>query len=295
MEQENTKIMDAAGEILAELGRTDEAKQMLLRSIQLAPDGPADKYLNLAQLMDGQAALAMYRRGIDILNSRRQLCGETSSEAASLCKSLSTALCACAEIFMTDLCDEPNAEAQCEDFLQRAVAVTTPENPNPEPLQAIANLRLRQNRRDDAATYMQRTMQVLRSYGEEDEKPNGAFRTVTAKLLIELKQYDDAVEVLDALLEEDEDDPQLHYLLGTCYFDAPDHDYPLALEAFEKSLSLLVKMPRVDDRILQDVEERIQATKDAIQNEPPPTSEPQPMEDGDDDDEDQDDEDEAMQ
>lgn len=66
--------------------------------------------------------------------SRHQLCG---------------AYCSVAELYLTDLCFEENAENDCESALQAALQLDTPTSP-PDAVQAMANLRLSQNRVDEA-------------------------------------------------------------------------------------------------------------------------------------------------
>jgi len=65
-------------------------------------------------------------------------------------RQLCRAYCSIAELYLTDLCYEPDAESQCESSLQSALALDDP-NATPDALQAMANLRLSQeNRRIEA-------------------------------------------------------------------------------------------------------------------------------------------------
>jgi len=71
-------------------------------------------------------------------NFRRQLCG---------------AYCSVAELYLTDLCFEPNAEKDCESALDAALLLDDPQS-SPDAVQAMANLRLSQNRGLEAVTYI---------------------------------------------------------------------------------------------------------------------------------------------
>ncbi len=71
--------------------------------------------------------------------TKRQLCG---------------AYCSVAELYLTDLCFEPNAEAECESSLQAAVKLDDPTSSSPDAIQAMANLRLSQNRGEEAIPLM---------------------------------------------------------------------------------------------------------------------------------------------
>lgn len=85
-------------------------------------------------------------------------------------RQLCSAHCSVAELYLTDLCDEPNAEANCEKELESALkldeisskfyadtcknGITDNENqltvPPPDALQTMANLRMSQSRPQDA-------------------------------------------------------------------------------------------------------------------------------------------------
>ena len=60
---------------------------------------------------------------------------------------VSTACCAAAEIFMTDLCDDEDAEIQCSSWLERAMS-TDPTNP--EVFRVLADLRMCQEKPEEA-------------------------------------------------------------------------------------------------------------------------------------------------
>ena len=74
---------------------------------------------------------------------RRQLCG---------------AYCSVSELYLTDLCCEPNAEQNCESALQTALELDDPQS-SPDAVQAMANLRLSQNKGVEAVSY------ILDAYG----------------------------------------------------------------------------------------------------------------------------------
>lgn len=71
----------------------------------------------------------------------RQLCG---------------AYCSVAELYLTDLCYEENAESQCEFYVTEALKLIDPSDGQPlvDALQAAASLRLSQQRGEEAARFM---------------------------------------------------------------------------------------------------------------------------------------------
>ena len=111
-EPNNTVAMDGMGLIYLEMGQVDQAKQMFLQSIRVAPLTGHEKYLNLAQLSISAESVEYYKKGIQILeidiadktktmnnNTNREQIEEELSELKS---SVSSAYCAIVEVYLTD-------------------------------------------------------------------------------------------------------------------------------------------------------------------------------------------------
>ena len=88
--------------------------------------------MSLGQLFDGQQSLQLYRQGITILTTK-------VAENPELRHDLSSAYCAVADLFMTDLCDESDAEAECSKAIECAIEA---EETNPEAWQTKARLQI---------------------------------------------------------------------------------------------------------------------------------------------------------
>ena len=73
-----------------------------------------------------------------VKDTRRQLCG---------------AHCSIAELYLTDLCYDPEAEAHCETSLKSALALDDGDGP-PDSMQGMANLCLSQGRGTEAVRYI---------------------------------------------------------------------------------------------------------------------------------------------
>lgn len=239
---DDTSVMDAAAEVAFELGDEATARQLFERSVALAPEASAAKWMYLAQMQDGMEARGSYERGVVIMRREERdlaaalsgsaaaaaaaaeggagvdaimgdVCGQRADLAAQLRlvqRHIASALCSISELFMTDLCMEDGAEQECEKYLQEAVAV---DSTGAEPLQALANMRVSQGRNADAVECMTRVAHILEEL-EDEELPPPTFRVVTAKLLIELAMDADAVNVLDCLLAEDDTNVEVLYLYG---------------------------------------------------------------------------------
>lgn len=105
----------------------------------MEPDTGAEKYMALGQLCEGRQALDLFQKAMGILTAEGPS-GETA-------RTLSSLYCSAAELYMTDLCMEVNAEEHCEEFLKRAQAVC-PENY--EVLQTRANMKMSQSKCEEA-------------------------------------------------------------------------------------------------------------------------------------------------
>lgn len=65
--------------------------------------------------------------------------------------------CSLAELYMTDLCEETDAEDCCEKYVEAALN----ESPNSyEAFQTLANMRLSQNRSEEAAEALAKSIQL---------------------------------------------------------------------------------------------------------------------------------------
>jgi len=115
--------------------------------------------LYLGQLSTSKDALGAFGRAIDDLKECVALLDASIKNGSSemgLQNSLVVtrhqlcgAYCSVAELYLTDLCFEENAENDCESALQAALQLDESTSP-PDAVQAMANLRLSQNRVDEA-------------------------------------------------------------------------------------------------------------------------------------------------
>jgi Tfp pilus assembly protein PilF len=168
LQPSNTDIMDELSPILAELHCEDEAKQILLKSCELAPGVNPTKWMYLAQMQNGHEALASYEKGVAILQSegaKAEAAGDTKEAtdyAMHIRKQMCSTLVSMAELFMTDLCMEEIAEARCEELLKSALAF---DSESPEPIQATANMRMSQHRVEEAGQLLDQTYAKLCACG----------------------------------------------------------------------------------------------------------------------------------
>ena len=89
----------------------------------------------------------------------------------------------------------------------------------------MANLRLSQSRPDDAAQMLDQAVERLKACVGDHGRSTRTFefRIETAKLLIEVEKVEPAAAVVQQLLQEDDENVELWYLLGYCYHQLQDY------------------------------------------------------------------------
>lgn len=144
----------------------------------------AGLHFYIGQLCEGKDGLDAYRQGIEYLqksleerekhpgDDEDRMDGQDDSEKQTdpttllqnTRKQLSAGFCSVAELYLTDLCYEDNAEHECETYIQQALNLTDAADGEPlvDALQTAANLRLSQSRGMEAVDYILRAFEKIR-------------------------------------------------------------------------------------------------------------------------------------
>ncbi|KAI5855684.1 hypothetical protein BZA05DRAFT_389342 [Tricharina praecox] len=234
--------LELLAEIHVELGDVATAYTLYTRAATLDPNGAhesaggsgPEKFLWLAQLCPegGAAAVRWYTTGVEALQRLVALRdggvvgGAAQKELVErgLERKLVSALCGLAEIYMSDLCMDADAEARCEAYVTQAL-LAVPDSA--EALQTLASVRISQQRVQDAVAALERAVGAWKELeAESPEMPSYAARISQARLLIETEQYETAVEVLERLQAEDDQLPDLWYLGGWTLFLLGERERP---------------------------------------------------------------------
>ncbi|KAL1878675.1 hypothetical protein Daus18300_001950 [Diaporthe australafricana] len=247
LENDDTRACAAhmlLGEINVELGEIDTARAHFLDAAKLDEDGALaeelgggpEKFNWLAQLSEEggadsvgwfEKAAACLRAEIQALEaaaaearrkgSAHRTAEEEIEKAATEKKhKLSETLCAVAEVYMTDLSWEEDAEARCEALITEATMLA-PELP--DAWQTVANVRVSQSRRDDAVAALERSMALWTDLEPEDPGvPPFPSRVGLTRLLIECDLQQKAVEVCDRLVLDDDGSVESWYLGGMAHY-----------------------------------------------------------------------------
>ncbi|KAI9738546.1 MAG: hypothetical protein M1818_005443 [Claussenomyces sp. TS43310] len=222
--------LNLLGEIHVEFGDIDAARQSFLQAANIDPNGEmpevlgggAEKFLWLAQLSEdggadsvewfGMGASTLRRQIQNILNTTTVATVETEMILEEKRRKLALALCGIVEVYMTDLSWEEDAEQKCEALVTEATMVAPGFA---EPWQTLASVRISQVKIHDAKAALTRSLELWKDLPPEDEKvPEFPTRVSLARLLMEAEMEDDAIEVLERLVGEDDSSVEVWYLGG---------------------------------------------------------------------------------
>jgi len=221
--------LNLLGEITVEHGDAEKARGWFERAITVDPRGEvpeeqgggADNFLWLAQLSEegGEDSVQWFRKGAEVL--RRQLRegdGVEAEEAREEKKAkLASALCGVAEVYMTDLSwDDGEAESQCDKAMAEALQIA-PENV--EVLQTLASVRISQLRKDEARKHLAKSLSLWKDLEPDDpDIPAFPTRISLSRLLMEADMEEEAMDVLERLVSEDDQSVEAWYLGGWCQY-----------------------------------------------------------------------------
>lgn len=261
LDKDDTDTMDALADALVQCGRGDEARPLLETSARLQPDRNPAKWFYLAQLQHSEDALRSLNSGVDALLR----VGDHSDPAVRA--QLGKAFASVAELFLTDLCFAPDAERRCEEAVEQSL------RHHPEGIDgrlALTSLRLSQSRTPEAALTVEQVfhdvmavrqrlaqrsiIQEMQSSMEEVdvEAVESDVCLALAKLLLECAASKPdlllaAAELLEDLLLDDDEQPEVHYLLGVALAGEFPEDPTPAAEHFEAARALLERQPNEED------------------------------------------------
>lgn len=223
------RALNLLGLLYVEDGEIAEARSFFQRAAQIDKDGVMDdkigggpeKFLFLAELSEqgGQDTVKWFDRGASALRKQIQdlaAIGNKSSEQKVAYeekqKKLGGVLCAVAEVYMTDLSWEEDAEQRCETLVTEAMMIAPG---SPETWQTVANVRISQERTDEARTALKRSIELWQDLVPEDPAvPDFPTRIALARLLLETEMMEDALVVLERLVMDDDESIEAWYLGG---------------------------------------------------------------------------------
>ncbi|KXH31396.1 TPR domain-containing protein [Colletotrichum simmondsii] len=229
--------LNLLGQISIEMGEVDEARAYFLRAVELDPEGALDerigggpeKFLWLAQLSEegGQDSVNWFDKGAQSLRGQIQALVDVGDEKRSAeqgtaleekKQKLGGTLCAVAEVYMTDLSWEADAEQRCEALVTEA-GLVAPDSA--ETWQTVANVRISQEKIDEARAALTRSLELWVDLPPLDPNvPAFPTRISLVRLLLEVEMEQEAIEVLERLVGDDDQSVEAWYLGGWALFIA---------------------------------------------------------------------------
>ncbi|KAL9651646.1 hypothetical protein ABK040_001591 [Willaertia magna] len=263
------------GEIYLEQGDPLNATVFLKQAIQSNPQH-FPSYMYLGQVSQGKTSVDYFSKGLILIeeavknqNNNQQIPIE------ELQKLYIQGLCSICELYMTDLCFEPNAEQECERCVELAKNMyqTTPlEQWDIHLLQTLSHLRMCQNKPEEGKVMMQVVAKNIIDEGNrlKEEQTgysemlnNYDFKLSTSKNLIELQMYQEAKEILEQLKENFDEVVDLWYLLGICHDCLGKTE--IGIQCIERALKVGKKVQE-DGMFLKEVKEELNLMKEKLKN-----------------------------
>ncbi|KAM0666584.1 hypothetical protein ACQRIU_004439 [Beauveria bassiana] len=253
-------------------GEVEEARSFFQRAANIDKNGEMDekvgggpeKFLFLAELSEegGQDTVEWFDRGATALRKQIQnldsISNKTPEQQAAYDekqKKLGGVLCAVAEVYMTDLSWEEDAEQRCEALITEAMMIAPGSS---ETWQTVANVRISQERNDEARTALKRSLELWRDLAPEDPAvPDFSTRIALARLLLETEMMEDALVVLERLVTDDDESIEAWYLGGWALYlageklrdakgstngDGPSEDLKTAWKSSRRWLAQCLKL-----------------------------------------------------
>ncbi|PSK77022.1 hypothetical protein CJJ07_003138 [Candidozyma auris] len=246
---DDPRLLEVFGECLLEANDVEAAYNVLQKAVSSDPDGSlgVDKFLYLGQIIGGSdgiehinVALAKLQEQLEkvvdnsgtddtVLVELAKLYPSTEDLAGHLIKKLNQGIFAEIEIWMTDLCMEPEAEEQCDKLISHSLSL---DETNPEAHSHLASIRISQQKNDEAREALQRSWELFQAkkqaLEESHDKGDGVDASLEyvelvqpllglSRFAIELEMYDVAPSIAASVAEINDN------ALDAFYYEALAH------------------------------------------------------------------------
>ena len=238
----NCEILDLLGEIYLNIDNFKGAKKMLEKSISLQPNNNPDKYTDYAQLLeDPLQRVESYKKAIELYINNLKT-EKNKKKILEIKESIASSFSSIASLYMTtDLCDDPNAENICENSIKEAL------NYFPESIDALlqlSNLRILRKKDKEAKNAMYKILEKLKNIEEKQDEnlPERDMLINLSQNFAELKLFQDAIYVINLILNKDDEDIECYYLLAV--YQDEYRNFFSAMESLEKFNALYIKIQK---------------------------------------------------
>ncbi|QHS72368.1 Acl4p SPAR_D03670 [Saccharomyces paradoxus] len=229
---DNVILNEVFADAYLDNGQVEKAYPILARACELDPEGQIggpDKFFTMGQIMGGQDGVSIITRGIMNISN----IGETLTN--DHVEKIVGGLLSMIEIWMTDLCMEPNAEEQCEELIQKAMELT--EGKSPETWSTLGSIKISQQKFGEAYEAFSQAWNFfdlkkqeigsgINGNGDATQRTSLQSEYVDllqpllslTKMCLEVGAYEVALKVIAAVRDIDEDNIEGYYLEGFTYY-----------------------------------------------------------------------------
>ncbi|KAA8909987.1 hypothetical protein TRICI_004290 [Trichomonascus ciferrii] len=211
----NVVILQTLGEAYVEIGEPANAYALFEKAAELDGEGKQggfEKFLWLGQLNGDRIGLGWYEAGLNGL--REQYSNATEEDdVAFLKKKISQGLCGMIEIWMTDLCMEPEAESMCDKLITEALMVDDSEAEN---WSVLGSIRISQQRNDEAKDALNKSFELYNSRQLGNDEVPALIRL--CQNMLEMQLLEHTVELTLKTIRLDDNIIEVYYLNGLAHF-----------------------------------------------------------------------------
>ncbi|XP_022080015.1 probable assembly chaperone of rpl4 isoform X2 [Acanthaster planci] len=249
------------------------------RAIVLSPESGYSKYMYMGQLFEGEEAVQYFVKGIELMEKEREkqdkqpeaACAEEDSQTDPVTDGdIARAYCSMAEIYLTDSCFAEDAEEKCKECIDKAIDT---DSDSAEAYQVLASYWLSKEDKEQAKKSIEKSLSLwlpkMKALEEEEVNMEGSNfdpvnpcplnyqnRIGTAKILMELEMNEQAEEILEGLLQEDDQVVQVWYMLGLINVEKTGEDHKAPARFFLNMAKKLYQKIKCDDeQVLLHTEE----------------------------------------
>jgi len=236
----NLDALDLYVKAAMDKGDSTLAIKALKHAISIDPK-TSHRWMDLGQIQSGVTALKCYRQGVSAMeNQLKKAGGVDAKNCDGLRREIASGFASIAELFMTDLCDEPGAEQECEKALASAMRASTQ---SATAQYGCANLRFIQGRSKDAEPHLKACVHIIEKVGDDGELTY-EFKMSVAELCLEMGKAEEAADIVERLLSENDRIVQVWYFAALCYNALNEVD--IASQYLTRAVDMLKKSPEPD-------------------------------------------------
>lgn len=287
IEPNNADVLDEFADLLLANGNIGKASRLLQHSISVAPETGHSKYMNMGQISEGKDAAQCFEKGVMLI--QRQLADPSVDVDVkqALCRELAAGQVSIAELYMSDLCFEVDAEQKCEQAVQLACEA---DPGHADAHHTMASFWISKGDNERALGALQKGYEIWKAPeiaggeineqgegGDEDDdmdldegndmmmtadlddasRPSYASRLAAGKMFLELGDPETAGDIFTDLVLENEDDPEIYFLTALTQEDPSERH-----ESLEQALK---KIEHCEQDGQTDLEHLKKAVLNAVQ------------------------------